>query len=263
MKTRAPTPPQRQRGRSIASALRPASVLVLLAFSVGAVAAAEANAGHNTGARATIEQRVAPCIACHGRQGSSSNAAYYPRLSGKPEGYLFDQLQSFRDGRRFHRDMVYLVRHMSDENLRDMARYFARLDLPYPAVGTTTDADANVLARGQQLVREGDAARGIPACASCHGDALMGVEPGIPPLLGLPRLYIASQLGAWLTGDRSAPEPDCMSQVGRKLDTADINAVAAWLAIQPVPQESRAAARSAPLPTPCHAMRAQPLATAR
>jgi cytochrome c553 len=229
----------------------------LIAGLVAAMVASPASAqGAPQKATASIEQRVAACIACHGRQGSSGNAAYYPRLSGKPEGYLFDQLQSFRDGRRFHGDMVYLVRHMTDDNLRDMARYFARLDLPYPAVSPNTDADAAMLAQGRRLAQEGDAARGIPACVSCHGDALMGVSPGIPPLLGLPRLYIASQLGAWLTGERRAPAPDCMSDVGRRLDAADINAVAAWLAIQSVPAHAHAAdAPAAPLPMPCHAMR--------
>ena len=203
----------------------------------------------------TIEQRVAACIACHGREGSSSNAGYFPRLSGKPAGYLFNQLQSFRDGRRFHSDMVYMTRHLSDAYLREMAEYFAALDLPYPRVSTVTDASAEVLAHGQALALKGDKAREIPSCVSCHGSALMGVAPGIPPLLGLPRLYIASQLGAWLTDDRHALEPDCMTKVGRKLNSADINAVASWLATQPVPANTKpASSLAAPLPMRCSAM---------
>jgi cytochrome c553 len=203
----------------------------------------------------TIEQRVAACIACHGREGSSGNSGYFPRLSGKPAGYLFNQLQSFRDGRRFHSDMVYMTRHLSDAYMREMAEYFAGLDLPYPRISTVTDASTEVLAHGQALALKGDLARGIPSCVSCHGSALMGVQPGIPPLLGLPRLYIASQLGAWLTDDRHALEPDCMTQVGRKLNSADINAVASWLATQPVPANRKAAASlSAPLPVRCSAM---------
>lgn len=203
----------------------------------------------------TIEQRVAACIACHGREGSSSNSGYFPRLSGKPAGYLFNQLQSFRDGRRFHSDMVYMTRHLSDAYMREMAEYFASLDLPYPRVSTATDASPQVLAHGQALALKGDAARGIPACVACHGSALMGVQPGVPPLLGLPRLYIASQLGAWLTDDRHALPPDCMTDVGRKLNSADINAVASWLATQPVPANTHPAkSPPAPLPMKCSAM---------
>lgn len=203
----------------------------------------------------TIEQRVAACIACHGREGSSSNSGYFPRLSGKPAGYLFNQLQSFRDGRRFHSDMVYMTRHLSDAYLREMAEYFAAVDLPYPRVSPATDASAKVLEHGQTLALAGDAARGIPACVACHGSALMGVQPGVPPLLGLPRLYIASQLGAWLTDDRHALPPDCMTDVGRKLSSADINAVASWLATQPVPANTHPAkSPPAPLPMKCSAM---------
>ncbi|RZL86977.1 MAG: c-type cytochrome [Variovorax sp.] len=203
----------------------------------------------------TIEQRVAACIACHGREGSATTAGYFPRLAGKPEGYLYNQLLSFRDGRRFNVDMRHMVRHLSNDYLREIAHYFAELDLPYPSVATTTDASDQTLQHGKTLVFQGDAARGIAACAQCHGQALTGVQPGIPSLLGLPRLYIASQLGDWLTDSRHALAPDCMAEVGRKLTSADINAVASWLALQPMPADTKPAARlPGPLPTPCSAM---------
>ncbi len=203
----------------------------------------------------TIAQRVAACVACHGREGATGNAAFFPRLAGKPAGYLFNQLASFRDGRRFNADMVHLVQHLSDDYLHEMADYFAALDLPYPAIPAASDASAETLARGRTLVLQGDAARGIPACTQCHGAALTGVQPGIPPLVGLPRLYLSSQLGAWLTDERHALAPDCMAEVGRKLTTSDVNAVASWLAVQAVPDRARpAAALPGPLPMPCSAM---------
>lgn len=203
----------------------------------------------------TIGQRVAACIACHGREGASTNAGYFPRLAGKPAGYLYNQLLSFRDGRRFNADMTHMVQFLSDAYLREMADYFAALDLPYPRVATGSDASAEVLQRGRMLAMEGDTTRGIPACNSCHGPALTGVQPGIPGLLGLPRLYVASQLGAWLTNDRHALPPDCMAELGRKLTTADINAVASWLATQPLPADPKPAATlPAPLPVACSAM---------
>ena len=203
----------------------------------------------------TIGQRAAACIACHGRQGASTDGGYYPRLSGKPAGYLFEQLLSFRDGRRFNADMTHMVQHLSDPYLRELADYFAGLDLPYPPTPSASDASPEMLARGRTLVFQGDPARGIPACAQCHGAALTGVQPGIPGLLGLPRLYLSSQLGAWLTGDRHARRPDCMAEVGRKLTSSDINAVTSWLAVQPVPADSRPlAALPHKLPLPCSAM---------
>ena len=203
----------------------------------------------------TIEQRVAACIACHGREGATTNAGFFPRLAGKPAGYLFNQLVSFRDGRRFNADMAYMVQHLSDAYLREMAEYFAGLDLPYPPISPNSDATPDQLQRGRKLALEGDAARGIPACVQCHGAALTGVQPAIPGLLGLPRLYVSSQLGAWLTSERHAMAPDCMAEVGRRMTTADINAVASWLAVQPMPANTKpAASLPAPLPVACGGM---------
>lgn len=202
-----------------------------------------------------IEQRVAACIACHGREGATTNAGYFPRLSGKPAGYLFNQLRSFRDGRRFNADMTYMVQHLSDAYLMEMAEYFAGLDLPYPPVLPASDATPAQMARGRQLALEGDAARRIPACVQCHGAALTGVQPAIPGLLGLPRLYVSSQLGAWLTSERHALAPDCMAEIGRRMTTADINAVASWLAVQPMPADPKpVSSLPAPLPIACGGM---------
>ena len=93
------------------------------------------------------------------------------------------------------------------------------------------------------------------SCVRCHGEALTGVLPGIPALVGLPRLYLSSQLGAWITNDRHALEPDCMAQVGRKLTAADINAVASWLAMQPMPANPKPiAAPPSPVPMACSAL---------
>ena len=231
--------------------LRSVRMLAFCALSALAGAAEVAP----TDAPGDIAPRVAACIACHGREGASGNAAFFPRLAGKPAGYLYNQLLSFRDGRRFNADMVHLVQHLSDDYLREMATYFASLDLPYPPVTATSDASAETLARGKALALQGDAARGIPACTQCHGATLTGVQPGIPPLVGLPRLYLSSQLGAWLTDDRHALAPDCMAAVGRRLTTDDVNAVASWLAVQPVPDRAKpVAALPGPLPMPCSAM---------
>ena len=77
-----------------------------------------------------------------------------------------------------------------------------------------TAASAEQLARGEALVRRGDAARKLPACIACHGAALTGVAPNVPGLLGLPRDYLIGQLGGWQTGLRKAFEPDCMAPCG-------------------------------------------------
>lgn len=198
----------------------------------------------------TMAQRVLACTGCHGAEGRAGLDGYYPRIAGKPAGYLHNQLLNFRDGRRQYPLMSELLQTLDDDYLRDMADHFAALDLPYPAVRATAPSAA--LGRGEKLVREGDAARDLPACASCHGDALMGVAPAIPGLIGLPRDYLAAQLSAWKSGIRQAHAPDCMAQIVKQLSADDIGAVSQWLAAQTAPAGAKPAAMPArELPLRC------------
>lgn len=150
--------------------------------------------------------------------------------------------------------MAYLLQHLTDDYLREMADYFARLDLPY-APPVAAAVSAATLAQGERLVLWGDASRQLPACVQCHGDALAGVAPFIPGLLGLSRDYVSAQLGAWQTGLRRAHAPDCMARIASKLTAADISSIAAWLSSRPVPSRfTPAPAIKAPLPIPCGGM---------
>src|SRR5262249_55224235 len=177
----------------------------------------------------TMETRLRACVPCHGRQGEGTKNDYFPRLAGKPSGYLKNQLVAFRDGRRRYPPMNYLLEYQSDAYLQKIAGYFAALR---PPVGpkTTSDASATVLARGKALVEGGDQSHGVPACAGCHGPKLTGMEPGIPGVVGLRATYISAQLGAFRYGTRTAPDPDCMQLVAANLTEADVSAVAAYLA---------------------------------
>ena len=199
----------------------------------------------------TIAQRTQACTVCHGQQGRATNAGYFPRIAGKPAAYLYNQLVNFRDGRRTYAAMTHLVDHLSDAYLQEIADYFAGLNLPYPAP-QTVDAPAPVLARGEALVRHGDAQRKIAACVQCHGAAMTGVAPAFPGLLGLPRDYLVAQLGAWQDHKRRAVAPDCMAQIAAKLSVDDVSAIATWLSAQTLPPNTHAVpATAARLPLEC------------
>ncbi len=199
----------------------------------------------------TLAQRLQPCMACHGAQGRAGREGYLPRIAGKPAGYLYQQLLHFRDGRRQNATMTRLLAQQTDAYLREMAGYFAALDLPHAPVPAATAAAA-VLARGQALALQGDAAQKLPACSACHGSGLNGVQPDMPGLLGLPRDYLIAQLGAWQTRQRRAQAPDCMAQIAQRLSPADLGAVATWLAAQPVPARQQTdAAAPGPAPLAC------------
>lgn len=237
-------PPVTRQAKALCAALI-ASVLTLAASS----ASAQSTLPRHT-VPDTLTQRVQACTVCHGEQGRATRDGYFPRIAGKPAGYLFAQLVHFRDGRRHNATMTYLVEHLTDAYLLEIAQYFAALDLPYappPAVAATPA----MLARGEALARRGDAALDLPACAACHGERLTGVQPALPGLLGLPRDYLLAQFGNWQTGLRRAAAPDCMGEIARRMSAEDIGAVAAWLATQPVVDARPAATLPAPLPVRC------------
>lgn len=185
-----------------------------------------------------LTERVRPCTHCHGAEGRAAPDGYYPRLAGKPAEYLYRQLRHFRDGRRRYAPMTHLLDGLPDAYLAEMARHFAQLDLPYPAPRRAADPPA-WLERGRQLAEQGDPAKRLPACRTCHGPAFTGVLPATPGLLGLPRDYLNAQLGAWKSRQRRAQSPDCMADIAARMTPEDIGAVAAWLSSRPLPQNSR------------------------
>lgn len=185
----------------------------------------------------TVEARVQGCVTCHGQSGQGTENGYFPRIAGKPAGYLYNQLVAFRDGTRRYAPMNYLVAYLPDAYLREMAQYFASQRPPF-APREQSPVDPATLARGQQLVTAGDGQKGIPACTACHGAGLTGMNPGIPGLVGLRPTYIAGQLTRWRVGERHAAEPDCMKRVASRLSEPDITAVSAWLARQEPPRDA-------------------------
>ncbi|MDZ4162550.1 MAG: cytochrome C [Burkholderiales bacterium] len=226
------------------------SCLLAAVLCAGTVQAAGPAAAPHTVPN-TMAQRMQACTVCHGKEGLATNSGYFPRIAGKPAGYLYHQLLHFREGRRQNAGMTALLDPLSDAYLRDIAAHFASLDLPYPPPQASTAAPVE-LARGRALVLHGDAQRKLPACVACHGQALTGVQPAIPGLLGLPRDYLIGQLGAWQTGLRHAHAPDCMAQIAQAMSPADVSAVASWLASQVLPANTHAAApTSSPLPLRC------------
>jgi cytochrome c553 len=195
-----------------------------------------------------MAQRTLACTSCHGSEGRAGPDGYYPRIAGKPAGYLYNQLLHFRDGRRHYGLMAGLLEPLSDAYLFEIARHFAQQDVPYPRP-QASKLPADMLQRGRAIALQGDGARRLPACASCHGQALTGVEPDVPGLLGLPRDYLNAQLGAWRTGQRRAHAPDCMAEIARSLSPEDLSAVTAWLAAEPLPANTKPATLAGTAPT--------------
>lgn len=199
----------------------------------------------------TMAARVLACASCHGADGEGTSDVYFPRLAGKPAGYLYNQLVAFREGRRRYPPMNYLLEFLPDAYLQKMAEHYASLRPPAPAPAVPT-VSQDILKRGESLVKNGDGQHGIPACIACHAPSLGGMEPAVPGLLGLRPSYISGQLGGWRYGTRTAAAPDCMQIIASLLTEADVSAVAAYLSSLPAPQNPSFAPRgSLPMPFEC------------
>ncbi|HEY1058236.1 MAG TPA: c-type cytochrome [Limnobacter sp.] len=229
--------------------------VLLLGFFAGSTWA-----NNRTLTDAELKDRVQACVMCHGDQGRASAEGYFPRIAGKPAGYLYNQLIAFRDGGRVHAAMNSIVQPLSNAALWEMANYFSAQHPPYPQPAPSK-ATATELQLGKQIVTQGMPGKQVPACVNCHASGLMGVEPYTPGLLGLPRDYLTAQIGKWMNGQRHAAEPDCMGSIITALSNAEINAATAYLASLPVPKDAAAApAGSVSFPMECgtHTQTAKP-----
>ncbi len=228
----------------------------IVAFVAGHAMAQASAQNHNDAIPAfdkldSMEARVQGCVTCHGQNGQGTGShGYFPRIAGKPAGYIYNQLVAFRDGTRRYLPMNYLVAYLPDPYLKEIAEYFSQ-QRPAFAPPQAARAQPQVLTRGQQLVTDGDPQKGVPACVACHGGGLTGMTPGIPGLVGLQPNYIAAQLTRWRVGERHAMAPDCMKRIATRLADTDITAVAAWIGTQVPPAD--------PAPEPSNLVR-MPLA---
>jgi cytochrome c553 len=192
------------------------------------------NSGTSVVVPDTIAERVRSCTICHSAADKIGRDAYYPRIAGKPRGYLFNQLRNFRDGRRYYQPMAFLLENMSDEYLLEIAGYFSSSQLPYPPP-ERIHMQPEEIKLAEQFIYSGNVKKNIPPCTACHGDVLMGVEPAIPGLLGLSRAYISAQLGGWRDGSLMRSQTsDCMSEIAKQLNDEEVDAIAKWLANRPV-----------------------------
>lgn len=182
-----------------------------------------------------LEQRLAACSQCHGKLGQgNAGDTRTPHLAGKPVGYLYQQLQSFKMGKRNHAPMQYVVKQLSDDYLKLISHYYASQPVVYePQQVAISDEEFE---RGRLLSLEGEGQ--IPSCKSCHGPNLMGVKPMIPGVLGLSYEYLERQLKLWHQNARVSDNTNCMWIVANRMKLDDIKAVSAWLAAQPVPNDA-------------------------
>lgn len=170
------------------------------------------------------EAKSATCAACHGPKGNSAVPAW-PKVAGQGAPYLYTQLKHFKDGSRGNPVMAGQVAALSDQDMQDLAVYFAAQEQA-PGV-----ASKDAVAVAEKIYRGGDASRGLPACAACHGPAGAGnPAAGYPRVGGQHADYSTAQLAAYKKGERKAgTNGQMMAEVAGKLTDAEIAALASYL----------------------------------
>src|SRR6185312_9687871 len=195
------------------------------AQSAATPAAATAEAAVKPGDATAGQAKAAACGACHGMDGNSTDPQY-PKLAGQSEQYIVHQLENFKSGKRQNPIMLGMATPLYEQDMHDIGAYFAS-QTALPGV-----ADQALVEHGQQLFREGDAKRGIPACMACHSIDGRG-NPGAmyPQLESQHAQYVQATLKAWHDGTSWGTDAhsQIMPAIAQKLSTDDIAALASYV----------------------------------
>ncbi len=203
---------------------------ISLAFSTFALAEGSASAGKN---------KSASCASCHGDNGNSM-VSTFPKLAGQHENYLIRQLQDFKDGFRNAPMMVPLAMALSDQDVDDIAAYYATQKITQnqrPILMNDDDDDEEsekdnseeideLLALGSDLYRNGNLSSEVSACIACHGPSGEGNEPAeFPSLRGQHADYLIKALSDFKKGSRNKSNDKIMQMIATKMTDEEIQAV--------------------------------------
>jgi cytochrome c553 len=168
------------------------------------------------------------CATCHAADGNSVQPAN-PKLAGQIPEYILKQLANFKPeaggkADRTNPVMAGFAATLSADDARDIAAFLASQK---PSAGAARNKDTVVI--GQRLWRGGDMAKGIAACASCHGANGAGVPAQYPRLAGQHAEYTESQLKAFRARERSNDAAGMMRSIAARMSDAEIRAVSDYI----------------------------------
>ena len=194
-------------------------VLVSLLLTLGITGLAHAAGNAEAG-----QGKVVVCGACHNPDGNSV-APNFPKLAGQGERYLLKQLKDIKSGARPVLEMTGMLDALSDQDLADIAAYFASQKM---SVGA---ADPKLVERGEALFRGGKLDEGMPACTGCHSPNGAGIAAASYPHLGGQHAqYVAKQLTDFREGNRTNDgDSMIMRSIAAKLSNKDIEALSSYI----------------------------------
>jgi len=206
-----------------ASELRPET----LAYSAPELRALLATMPAGDSARGAQLHQQWMCASCHGERGESVSMNWPSLLGQRPE-YTYKMLRDYREGRRTEDEraqlMAVVARNLNEQQMADLASFYAGQALPAAAAAGAAEA----------LVRQGDPARLITPCASCHGLQGQGGVNETPALAGMAPEYFERTLKGYRDGRRANDVESGMRAFAHRLTDAEISALARYYAPGPV-----------------------------
>ena len=187
--------------------------ILVVAFFNALLASAVVNAAPPDALAGQAKAQI--CFACHSENGLSISSDI-PNLAAQPPLSIFYQLIQFRGQQRKGGGMEAVTMTLSDQDMRDIAAYFASLPAPPAKSG-----NADQIAKGQQI-------SSTQYCNSCHGPQLQG-QKHIARLAGQSKEYLITQLKNIRSGARIDMD-GTMGSAARGLSDDDIDALAAYAA---------------------------------
>ncbi len=193
-------------------------LLISLLVTIGITGVA-----HAAGDAAAGKGKTAVCAACHGADGNSA-IANFPKLAGQNEAYLIKQMDEIKSGKRPVVEMTGLLDAMSEQDIADIAAYFAKQN------GTVGHAAKDLVEQGQKIYRAGIMSKGVAACTACHTPTGEGMaQAGFPAIGGQHAAYTEKQLMAFRKGERNNDPQGMMQDIAAKLSDAEIKAVSSYI----------------------------------
>lgn len=164
-----------------------ATVAFALAAGVSSVHAQDNPAGD----AASGQKKAAMCIGCHGIPGyraSFPEIHQVPMISGQGAKYIVSALNAYKKGERKHPTMRGIASSLSDQDIADVAAFYASHQAP-----ASTAAAPAPSAAVAELLKKGN-------CASCHGEGLnKPIDGTYPKLAGQHADYLFVALKAYKT----------------------------------------------------------------
>ena len=176
------------------------------------------------GDAAAGQAKSALCGTCHGADGNSV-LSVNPKLAGQNAKYLVKQMMDFKSGARPGPVMVAMIASVSEQDMQDIAAYYASQTV------TVEGADAASIELAQTLYRAGNQELSVVACSACHSPTGSGNEPaGFPAIGGQHADYTLLQLKDFRSGTRENDDAGMMRTIVERLTDRELEALASYLA---------------------------------